>query len=259
MRTLNKHIKASTAANRNWKAELPVFLRQYRGTPHSSSGVSPFEALTNRKMNIGLPSPPHDVEHFPVPVSVKVSRNHMSTRQRMSSYANQKRHTKPSDLQPGDHVLVKQKRENKLTPPFSPKPFIVTTKHGSMITAHRKNGTSIVRNSSHFRKLSGIPPRTMEDTDEDEPSDSDSKFPFVHVPPVRTPHKTLDNTSSPTTPLRTPSEPPPPTSSTNTPRKVISAPQMPSPTFDPVPSPSPLQRPTRQRRPPTYLKDYDLG
>ena len=71
MASLNKIIGASTAANSNWKTELQVFLRLYRATPHASTGISPFEALTGRKMNIGLPSPtPPPV---PTPLNTRIA------------------------------------------------------------------------------------------------------------------------------------------------------------------------------------------
>ena len=36
MTTLNKHVRAATAENSNWKNQLPQFLRHYRATPHRS-------------------------------------------------------------------------------------------------------------------------------------------------------------------------------------------------------------------------------
>ena len=76
--------------------------------------------------------------------------NDKINKQKMKDYADTKRHAKPSDLIPGDHVLVKQPKTNKLKPLFNPKPKIIVQK-GSMITAKNKSHR-IVHNSSHFRR-----------------------------------------------------------------------------------------------------------
>ena len=54
------NIRASTADGRNWKEHIPTFLRTFRATPHSVTGVSPLEAKTGRKMTVtvGLPTAP---------------------------------------------------------------------------------------------------------------------------------------------------------------------------------------------------------
>ena len=76
--------------------------------------------------------------------------NDKISKQKMKDYADTKRHAKPSDLNPGDHVLVKQPKTNKLKPLFNPKPYIIVQKKGSMIAAKNKSHY-IVCSSSHFR------------------------------------------------------------------------------------------------------------
>ena len=45
--TIKINIKASTAADgRNWKEQIPTFLRTFRATSYRATGVSPFEAMT---------------------------------------------------------------------------------------------------------------------------------------------------------------------------------------------------------------------
>ena len=67
--TIKTNIRASTADGRNWKEQIPTFLRTFRATPHSATGVSPFEAMTGRKMNVGLPTAPKRLS--PVPVHLR--------------------------------------------------------------------------------------------------------------------------------------------------------------------------------------------
>ena len=87
----------------------------------------------------------------------------------------------------GDTVLVKQSKWNKLTPAYNPKPYRITRKKGSMITASRRDH-AIVRNSSFFKK---IPDRAANDRDIDrDASDYDAdeylrehRQPVEHDPP----------------------------------------------------------------------------
>lgn len=48
--------------------------------------------------------------------------------------------------------MVKQRKLDKLTPPYDPDPYVVIEKKGSMVTADR-DGHTINRNSSQFRPV----------------------------------------------------------------------------------------------------------
>ena len=50
MRSLGKAIKAAVVEKRNWKSQINTFLRHYRATPHCTTGLSPSEMLTKRKL-----------------------------------------------------------------------------------------------------------------------------------------------------------------------------------------------------------------
>ena len=156
MRTLNRAIKATIAEDKSWKANLPTFLRLYRATPHTATKTSPFEALTGRKMKFGLPNLPPIPTSFQHPEAIhsRLSWNDNKAKQKMAEYADDRRRTKPSDLLPGDQVLVKQKKVTKLTPPFSPHPYQVVERKGSMVTA-RRGDHEVTRNSTHFKPVRG--------------------------------------------------------------------------------------------------------
>ena len=85
------------------------------------------------------------------------------SKENMKVYADNRNHAKSCTYAKGDTVLVKQPRWNKLTPAYNPKPYRITRKKGSMITASRQDHT-IVRNSSFFKK---IPDRPANDRDID--------------------------------------------------------------------------------------------
>ena len=59
---------------------------------------------------------------------------------------------KPSELKIGDTVLVRQKKVNKLTNNFCPKPYRLTERKGSCVTVS-SNRHFITRNVSHFKTL----------------------------------------------------------------------------------------------------------
>ena len=58
VQTLEKSIRITHLEGKNWKQELYKFLRQYRATPHSTTSVSPSEALNNRKLKTTIPELP---------------------------------------------------------------------------------------------------------------------------------------------------------------------------------------------------------
>ena len=55
MRTVKKIIKTSIYERRDWKTEMYRFLRNYRATPHSTTGFPPATILFARSMKVKLP------------------------------------------------------------------------------------------------------------------------------------------------------------------------------------------------------------
>ena len=94
MCTLEKAIRTAYIENKNRTQALYEFLPQYRASPHSTTNISPAEALNNRKLKIPLPN----VVDFPQ------QRTHDSLRQKdlqkkekMKEYADQRQHLKDND------------------------------------------------------------------------------------------------------------------------------------------------------------------
>ena len=143
MPNLEKCVRTAVVEGKNWKQELYKFLRQYRATPHTTTNVSPNEALNGRKLKTTLP------EVSPAPArknTLQETRKTMAERD-----AEQKSKIKAyADIKPGDTVLVRQPKKNKLSTPFDPEPLVVEEKKGSMVTAS-DGFKSITRNSSMFK------------------------------------------------------------------------------------------------------------
>ncbi|KAK3720291.1 hypothetical protein QZH41_007748 [Actinostola sp. cb2023] len=146
MRTLEKAIRTAVIEHKSWRQELFTFLRQYRATPHSTTGKSPSELLNGRKLKSTMPRLQQDQ------ASPEVRQNDAKRKEQMKEYADRHNHARASDLKVGDKVLVKQQKKNKLSTPFKPEPLEVKEKKGSMITAHNAEYT-VTRNTSFFKKI----------------------------------------------------------------------------------------------------------
>lgn len=70
---------------------------------------------------------------------IKVRENDRKSKQKMKEYADKRRNARKTEVKIGDSVLVKQTKQNKLTTPYDPKPYEVTRKKGSIITAERED------------------------------------------------------------------------------------------------------------------------
>ena len=160
MAPLMKAIRAAHIEQRSWKQELYNFLRQYRATPHCTTGVSPSEALNQRQMRVTLPQLPQQAEASES--HKKLRHRDAANKAKAKAYCDRRRNAKNSELQVGDTVLVRQPRKNKLSTPFDARPLEIVQRTGSMITA-RRGDYRITRNVSFFKHFNGI--RTMNTPD----------------------------------------------------------------------------------------------
>ena len=69
-------------------------------------------------------------------------------------------------------VLVKQMKNNKLTPAFNPIPYIVTENKGDLVSAFNPiTQHTITRNTSHYKQIphqAPLPPIKVEEEEEEE-------------------------------------------------------------------------------------------
>ncbi|XP_030850192.1 uncharacterized protein K02A2.6-like [Strongylocentrotus purpuratus] len=163
MKTLKKAYRSAIAENRSWKQELYKFLRNYRATPHSTTGVPPATLLFGRAVRTRLPEHASS-DHQPLDGSLR-SRDH-AKKERMKTYADSRGTTRSTEIKDGDTVLV---RRDGLVPkhqsPYLPQPYTVIRKRGTRITA-RCGNHYITRNSSRFKRYCGPLPRSAPDDDE---------------------------------------------------------------------------------------------
>ena len=163
MQGLGKVLQTAKIQNRPWRQELSRFLLQYRTTPHSSTGVPPSELLFNRKIRGTLPVLSRNI----IVNRHNEAREKESRRQEYNkSYVNNRRNTKKSNISVGDYVLVRQPKQNKLTPHFSQKPYLVIHKNKTVIKARSTDGHEIERNISHFKKIPKSNDNESDDSDD---------------------------------------------------------------------------------------------
>ena len=153
MRTVKKCIKTAEIEQKNWKQELYRFLLSYRSTPHTSTGLSPAQILFGRELKTKLPQVPNVPQNKTDQV---IRQNDARAKATMKHYADKKQYIKPSNIQTGDNVLVKDTRSIRPLTPYEPIPYTVTHKKGTMITAQR-NDKTITRNSSFFKQSPRAP------------------------------------------------------------------------------------------------------
>ncbi|XP_056022137.1 uncharacterized protein K02A2.6-like [Ostrea edulis] len=177
---LMKNIKAAGIERRNWKQSMFQFLRQYRTTPHSSTGISPFKLMFNREAKTKLPSVPRKQTKN----DELLRQNDKISKTLMKAGADERMKTRRSDIQIGDHVLLRNEvRENKTTPSYDPVPHVVTNRKGNMITT-KQNERNVTRNSSFFKKTKHQL-QAADTADEEEVPDVPTQKNHLKIPEVR--------------------------------------------------------------------------
>lgn len=208
----------SNTIGRDWRKSLPTMLRNYRTTPHQTTGETPAMMLMNREIRTKLPSvkPSKSYDH------IKVQQTDDKAKQQAKEYADRKRRAKEKDFKVGEKVLLRQPHKNKYSTQFSSDPFTIIKINGSQLEIQDKHGQTSKRNSAHVKKYYKSADREEEDEIE---NPTTNKLPQNELPQ----------------PSPQPEEETPPQSSQSQPRQ-------------PTPFPTPLKRrTTRIIKPPERL------
>ncbi|CAH1250556.1 NYNRIN [Branchiostoma lanceolatum] len=184
MRTLGKTLKTAAIEGKAWKQELHAMLRNYRATPHTSTGKPPASLLFSREMKIKLPNTK------PFTANKEAIRKDNATKRKMKEYTDRKRKARPNNLRLGDTVLVRQPRQNTLTAAYDHQPYLITNKKGTLITANR-DGKETTRHSTMFKKIPASIPEDNK-TEASIPEDNKTEDPVEQRPEQ---HLTTETTS----------------------------------------------------------------
>lgn len=150
MRNLGKVMRNTGTSQTEWEKELIEFLRNYRDTPHSSTGVAPnrllFQSLSKTSKLPNFSDIALRKDHLHQEARV----NDSKAKTKMKTYNDNKLKAKESSFKVGDVVLLKWKRSRKSDSLFDPHPFRITKLNGSMV-ALKRNGSILIRNSSFIK------------------------------------------------------------------------------------------------------------
>lgn len=147
MRTLNKTLRIAAAEQSDPERAIHRFLREYRGTPHSTTQRSPWSLMLAGPRRDNIPTAP-DWESPPYDPSAAQAKR-AATNQR----ATQKRRARTRELHPGCQVLVRNRRgDGKFRTAYEPEVWTVRSTNGTAVTAER-DGETISRNVSWFKQI----------------------------------------------------------------------------------------------------------
>ena len=103
-------------------------------------------------------------------------------------YTDEKRHATKRVIEPGDRVLVRQEKTNKLASNFCPEPCEVISREGKEVVVRNESGAEMRRNMSYVKKYwePSIPVRNTDGLAVEENTTSPLRRP-APVSPVRVP------------------------------------------------------------------------
>ena len=170
MRGLNKTLRIALIDHTPWITALYQFLQHYRSTPHASTKISPAEVMFKRKLRLKIPSL-DDKPNEHALANLASRDKGIKAQMKIQVDKRYKATDKPFSI--GDYVLVQQRKTNKLSSRFDPKPYRITQVNGSMLSASRP-GHNITRNKQHFKFLShSIPENYKQGGDNDDDDEFD--------------------------------------------------------------------------------------
>ena len=149
-----KRLKISQIEKKDWKEELSEYLIMYRTTPHSTTGISPAELLFKRKIRTRLP----EIDYYDYD-DLEVRDRDKESKQKSKIYTDEKRRARET-IKEGDRVLLRQERENKLTPMFKSQPYEVKSKVGNSVIVKSPGGRGGSRKNSDILTTTPIVPRS---------------------------------------------------------------------------------------------------
>ena len=185
VKTMKKCVKAAKSERKNWRKYMQSFLRNYRTTPHSTTGVAPATLFLKRAVRNKLPQ-----STCADPVAEIVRKSDVEQKWKMKYHADRNRYVKPCDLDVGEPVLVKRPfSASKAHAPYESRAMTIVARKGSMRTTRTNQGNKVTRNSSFFKRLrvpdGSLCSESSEQRDGFEPSDDIvTNDKPLHVEPV---------------------------------------------------------------------------
>jgi hypothetical protein len=219
-RSMLKAMRIAHAQGENWQKELGKFLLAYRTTPHTTTGVTPAKLMFGREIRSKLPQFSEDSHQRELAARDRDA----ELKQKGKDVADNRRKACRSEIAVGGKVLMQQTKTNKLSTRFAENPCVVVHKYGNEVTMEAEGGKQYKRNVVQVKKFH----------EQDSPqgqsveSNGDNQETLGNGPPV--PSVDIDIPRADSVPLE----------STHTVPQIV-------------------RRSERASRPPSHLKDYELG
>jgi hypothetical protein len=154
MKNVKKVWHSAIVEKKSPRQEMYKFLRNYRSTPHTSTGKSPAEALFNRPIKTRLPQIMKETG------DADMRKKDGESKAKQKQYKDANKTVRPHDIKVGDAVLLKQ-RQTKTASRYDPDPFRVTEVKGTQITATREHQVRI-RDAQKFKKVTFAEPKSYQ-------------------------------------------------------------------------------------------------
>jgi hypothetical protein len=144
MQNLGNVMKSAEISKSPVDVALGQFLRAYRETPHSTTGVPPEILMLGSSRTTGIPQflPTGDeMREAQASAHHKASTNDERQKKTMRAEYDLNMHTRNSRLQVGSLVVVQRPITNKSVTTWDPNPYRGVSIKGSMVTAQRQGTT----------------------------------------------------------------------------------------------------------------------
>lgn len=152
MKSLGKLVRSAVNEGKSWQDELNKFLRNYRSTPHGTTGQPPSVLMFNRNNACRLPKLQNFIDQYDL---AEVQKKDRLGKAKSKAYTDKRRKAKEVIFKAGDEVVCKQERNTKWKTIFGREIFYVTEVKGSMVTVKSKETDRIfTRDRSWFKKKS---------------------------------------------------------------------------------------------------------
>ena len=165
MKNLGRVIRSAGTLDRDWRRVLNEFLRNYRSTPHSTTGVAPSVLMFGENRTNRLPVVVEDAEKIELDA---VKEFDAKSKSNASKNANKREKAKDHNFQVGDTLFMLQNRMNKWMSRFSSELYTVIEIKGSMVTVKGKDGRQFSRDASKFKKATVLNEEESESEREEE-------------------------------------------------------------------------------------------
>ena len=133
MKLLNKTEQRARIQKISSTIALQKMLTGYPLTPHPATGITPYESMMNRLVRTKFNYKDRLTEQFSKR-ETQVNERDRQYKERVKQNAENK-NTKEHNFKVGDHILLRQQKENKLSTFYEPDIYIVYKIEGSTIIA----------------------------------------------------------------------------------------------------------------------------